>query len=241
MTKLLVSVRNADEALDALAGGADLIDIKEPNNGSLGAADAKIWEEISRRIGSRKPLSIALGELTDIYDKPLPSNPDGIAYAKIGLAGCASIREWRELWKRSFDQLRGDVQRVAVVYADWLAASAPEPLDIIGNAEFSNCSVLLVDTFAKSNGTLISTLGKEKLLEITASARARGLTIVLGGSITTSILPLVLEAEPDYVAVRGAVCRGPREGCLDRELVREFSVAMNDLAGATQAPSSILG
>jgi uncharacterized protein (UPF0264 family) len=38
MTGLLVSVRDAAEAADALAGGADLIDVKEPNAGSLGAA-----------------------------------------------------------------------------------------------------------------------------------------------------------------------------------------------------------
>ena len=36
---LLVSVRSAAEALAALAGGADVIDVKEPNQGSLGAAD----------------------------------------------------------------------------------------------------------------------------------------------------------------------------------------------------------
>ena len=36
--KLLVSVRSADEARAALAGGADLIDVKEPAHGPLGAA-----------------------------------------------------------------------------------------------------------------------------------------------------------------------------------------------------------
>ena len=36
---LLVSVRSADEAIAALAGGADVIDVKEPNRGALGAAD----------------------------------------------------------------------------------------------------------------------------------------------------------------------------------------------------------
>lgn len=33
MTRLLVSVRSAEEARDALAGGADLIDLKEPTQG----------------------------------------------------------------------------------------------------------------------------------------------------------------------------------------------------------------
>ena len=36
MTGLLVSVRSAEEAEIALAGGANLIDIKEPSRGALG-------------------------------------------------------------------------------------------------------------------------------------------------------------------------------------------------------------
>ena len=38
MTRLLVSVRSAAEALAALAGDADLIDVKEPAGGSLGSS-----------------------------------------------------------------------------------------------------------------------------------------------------------------------------------------------------------
>ena len=36
MTRLLVSVRSAEEAEIALAGGADVIDVKEPRRGALG-------------------------------------------------------------------------------------------------------------------------------------------------------------------------------------------------------------
>ena len=39
MTRLLVSVRNGQEAEAALAGGAHVIDVKEPARGSLGRAD----------------------------------------------------------------------------------------------------------------------------------------------------------------------------------------------------------
>ena len=38
MTELLISVRNPSEALTALEGGADWIDVKEPDNGALGKA-----------------------------------------------------------------------------------------------------------------------------------------------------------------------------------------------------------
>ena len=46
MTALLVSVRSAAEALTALAGGAALIDAKEPASGSLGRADDAVIRDI---------------------------------------------------------------------------------------------------------------------------------------------------------------------------------------------------
>ena len=39
---LLVSVRSVEEAKDALAAGADLIDVKDPAKGALGMAEAEI-------------------------------------------------------------------------------------------------------------------------------------------------------------------------------------------------------
>lgn len=69
MTQLLVSVRNATEAIAATRGGADIIDVKEPLRGSLGCAAPDTIREIAhalRRItGSAVPLSLALGELTE--------------------------------------------------------------------------------------------------------------------------------------------------------------------------------
>ncbi|MDP7303223.1 MAG: (5-formylfuran-3-yl)methyl phosphate synthase, partial [Pirellulaceae bacterium] len=65
MTELLVSVRDANEAQQALAGGADVIDVKEPARGALGAADPEVWHHVRRAIPLDVRLSVALGELTD--------------------------------------------------------------------------------------------------------------------------------------------------------------------------------
>ncbi|HWT37209.1 MAG TPA: (5-formylfuran-3-yl)methyl phosphate synthase, partial [Paraburkholderia sp.] len=40
MIRMLASVRNLDEARDAAGAGADLIDLKEPGAGALGAVSA---------------------------------------------------------------------------------------------------------------------------------------------------------------------------------------------------------
>ena len=68
MTRLLVSVRDASEALAALRGGAALIDVKEPRLGSLGAATPEVWREVRRVVPTEVPCSAALGELKDVTD-----------------------------------------------------------------------------------------------------------------------------------------------------------------------------
>ena len=43
-------------------------------------------------------ISAALGEVLDWQHAPMPSLPPHLQYAKLGLAGLAEERHWRELW-----------------------------------------------------------------------------------------------------------------------------------------------
>ncbi|MBK5187486.1 MAG: hypothetical protein JJD97_04525, partial [Gemmatimonadaceae bacterium] len=60
--RLLVSVRNAEEARTALAGGAEIIDAKEPSLGALGAVELGVLREIVQAVGRMRPVSAALGD-----------------------------------------------------------------------------------------------------------------------------------------------------------------------------------
>src|SRR5262249_54305435 len=68
--RLLVSVRSAAEAIAAVEGGADLIDIKEPSHGSLGRADDAAVTAVLQAVGGRKPVSAAFGELRESLTSP---------------------------------------------------------------------------------------------------------------------------------------------------------------------------
>ena len=94
MTGLLISVRSADEARIALAGGADVIDVKEPSRGALGAATPFVWDEVREVVAGCRPVSVALGELLDDEIDELAAATAGCEFAKIGLAGCQGITGW---------------------------------------------------------------------------------------------------------------------------------------------------
>src|SRR5262249_42920291 len=144
MTHLLVSVRNTAEAEIAVRAGADLIDAKEPAHGPLGAVDNAMLHEIVAAVGGRTPVSAALGELVDWQPGRAVTLPAGLHFVKFGLAQCCRRSDWPDLWRRTLSALPKDSATVAVVYADWLAAQAPQPREIIALAPQLGCAAILV-------------------------------------------------------------------------------------------------
>ncbi len=172
MTRLLVSVRDAEEAQIAVAEGVDLIDVKEPLRGALGAADARTIDSIARCVAGRAPLSAAMGELLEAIPLP-PRLASQLRYAKFGLAGCARHVDWKERWQRAIANLPAGVAAVAVAYADADAAGSPKVDSVLAQARAVGCAAVLFDTFEKSGGSLIDHIGLSRLRHLIGGARAR--------------------------------------------------------------------
>lgn len=221
--RLLVSVRSAAEAELALAGGADLIDIKEPRHGALGAADADVWQDVRRVVAGRAPVSAALGELLEDDVLSRARAAAGLRYAKFGLAGCHSRVGWLARWHKSISALPRGVLPVPVAYADWPAADAPSPSVALALAQQSPAKLLLIDTFDKRRGNLLSALTWDGLQVIRDHARQAGVQLVLAGSLDARAIEQLLPLAPAYFGVRGAVCRGGRDGRLDEALVKSLA------------------
>jgi (5-formylfuran-3-yl)methyl phosphate synthase len=222
-TRLLVSVRNAAEAEAAYAGGADLIDIKEPWRGSLGRAEPRVWRDIVHVMRDRCPLSVALGELVDGSILSSASRASGVQYAKVGLSGVRGTANWRTRWRGVARQLKDGIEPVAVIYADWQKASAPSPSEILCQAADIGCRIALVDTFMKRGGSLFQVLSPYQLRDLVDRVRDRRLGLVLAGSLAETDFPRVLALQPDWIAVRGSACIGGRRGAVSAERVRRLS------------------
>jgi uncharacterized protein (UPF0264 family) len=232
---LLVSVRSAAEALAALAGGADVIDVKEPNQGSLGAADDDTISAVVRAVAGRAPVSAALGELADLLGSQngdvARTLVEGVSLFKTGLAQCGSTRDWQTRWRRAVDALRltslnHNAQAVAVVYADWHAAQSPSPHDVLTAAIECRCPALLVDTWDKSGGTLFDHWPAGNLQGFITEVRSHKISVVLAGSLIGQNVVAAAQLAPDLVAVRTAACEGGRTGTVSEKRVRELKNAI---------------
>jgi uncharacterized protein (UPF0264 family) len=232
---LLVSVRNMTEARAALAGGADVIDVKEPERGSLGAADNETISEIVRAVNGRATVSIAMGELVERNQSGNGADhhsvPNGVSLFKLGLANCAGIRGWQLRWQQTTAAMMAAasteiLRPVAVVYADWRAAQAPSPSDVLGLAVSHQCPALLIDTWDKSAGTLFEHWPVKELQLFLAKVRERSIAVVLAGSLTDKNIARAAQLAPDLVAVRTAACDGGRTGIVSENKVRDLKAAI---------------
>jgi uncharacterized protein (UPF0264 family) len=231
---LLISVRSAVEAIEALAGGAEVIDVKEPKRGSLGAADTSTIAEVVRAVHGRAMVTAALGELNELTGRESRVHaalPGGVSLFKIGLADCRKYGRWTSSWRDVIAQLTVKAEPncprpVAVVYADWRSAGAPEPSEVLTAAVQARCPALLVDTSEKSSGALFDHWRAADLRLFMEDVRARGIGVVLAGSLVGAAVADAARLRPDLIAVRTAACEGGRNGtvCRGRVLMLKQSI-----------------
>src|SRR5262245_25518773 len=198
MAELLVSVRSAAEAESALAGCAQVIDVKEPSRGPLGRADDATMATVLARVAGRRPVSAALGELNGTP----PSAPvGGLRFVKCGLAGWQR-RDWQTLLARALDNALGPgqaTQLVIAAYADWAEAEAPPLSAVCAFACRRPGNVLLIDTLQKTPGmTLLSWLSPGGLTEIAEVCRAARVRLALAGSLGPREIIQLRAVRPDW-------------------------------------------
>jgi uncharacterized protein (UPF0264 family) len=236
MTQLLVSVRSAAEAETALAGGAGLIDVKEPERGALGRADSPVIADVIRVVAGRAPLSAALGELRDLDDGPteLPATAPQLSFIKCGLAGCAAGEE--RPWQERLEALDQSLQKVnplckvaVVAYADWKRARAPRPDEIWSFIGSRPGWGLLLDTWEKDGLTLLDWMSRVEIDRLCRACRDAGVRTALAGSLSRSLIRALKPIGPDWFAVRAAACRGlQRNAAVDEGKVRGLVEILTD-------------
>ena len=233
--RLLVSVRNASEAKAALQGGCDIIDVKEPQRGSLGMASVDTIASViqsAQLLSPATPVSAALGEVTDWFDADsVPALPAGLDYVKLGLAGIGSDASWPERLRqvrRRFEARCGRVLRwVAVAYADCGQAQSPPPEEIVAISAGEQYSAILFDTHGKTGRHLLDWIPLDRLIVVADRIHESGLLLSLAGSVSARMLPELMAAGPDIVAIRTAACQdGQRTNAISVDAVRIFRQAM---------------
>ena len=209
-------------------GGADIIDVKEPDLGPLGRASAATWKAIRASLPTATPLSVALGELAELDMASIHADDFAcIAFQKVGLA--RSTPDWPDRWERVCRLSGRRTGWVAVIYSDWIEAGAPDPdpvVDVALNASF--CAGILVDSWNK--GRPCSMVADEAWQERISRVQASGRFVALAGRLDCAAIRRLAPLHPDLFAVRGAACAGGdrRTGSVDAYRVARLLEAVRD-------------
>ncbi len=221
--QLLVSPSSIEEAKRSFA--ADIIDIKKPSEGSLGANFPWVIKEI--KSFSPKPVSAAIGD----FD----FKPGGAALAAYG-AACAGadyvkIGLMFDGEDRALELIRAVVKAVKTEFPEKFVVIAAysdcERLGTISPAALSplaaegGADLAMIDTGKKDGKSTFAFMNESELAKFTRTNRSLGLRTALAGALKFEDLGALKRINPDIIGVRGMVCGGDRNATIREDLVEE--------------------
>jgi len=222
VTGFLASVTSADEAEIVLAAGADIIDLKDPAAGALGALPAPAIRAAVARIAGRRTVSATAGDLpmrpATVADAVAGIADLGVDIVKVGLfrggdrSGCIAALA---------RQTAAGTRIVAVMFAD----QDPD-FTLLERLRDNGFAGAMLDTAEKRGGGLRDHLAAPALAAFVRRARDNGLMSGLAGSLRLTDVAPLLELAPDYLGFRGALCADGRTSVIDPERVRAVRAAI---------------
>jgi uncharacterized protein (UPF0264 family) len=236
--RLLVSVTNAAEATAALAGGADVIDAKNPLAGALGPVSPHTLRAIHAIVAGARLVTAAIGDAAgegEIERTAGTFAAAGAGLVKVGFAGISSASRIEALIKAA---VRGVTAIRLTASAKAMAVKKPDPIGVIAVAYAdadrvaslaagalidvaarAGAAGVLLDTADKSGAGLRALMTPAVLGRWVAEAHDAGLLVALAGRLTAEDLAFVRDADADIAGVRGAACEGGRNGRVSTEKV----------------------
>ncbi|PKP53217.1 MAG: hypothetical protein CVT90_02325 [Candidatus Altiarchaeales archaeon HGW-Altiarchaeales-3] len=234
--KLLISPKDEIEALEAILGGADIIDVKNPAEGSLGANFPWVIRSIRDIVSvTKQEVSATIGDFINL--------PGTASLAALG-AACCEINYIKVGLKVSSEKNAGEIANAVVRavkeydpkinvvicgYADAKENNLMDCMKIPKIASESGADIAMLDTLTKNkNKNLFDHLAIEGIEKFTRDAHDLGLKVALGGSLKKEHIVPLYNAGVDIIGIRGAACElNDRTNAIKKERVKELKDMIN--------------
>jgi len=231
--KLLVSPINLEEAKAAYNGGADIIDVKNPKEGSLGANFPWVIRSVKEAMGPETPVSATIG---DMNYKPgtaslasLGAAVSGADYVKVGLYDIQTTEQAIDMVEhvvKSVKDYDPDKKVVISGYADYKRINSIPLRELPSVCADYGADVAMMDTGIKDGRSTFEFMTNEELSQFVESARDLGLVSAIAGNIKFEDIEAINQIGPDIIGIRGCVCGGDRNSTIQQKLVEELKSMM---------------
>ena len=225
---LMVSVQNLNEAIEALHGGADIVDVKNLQEALVGSAHPLTVKAVRDSIPMDRHASVTLGVV------PNQAGTVAMAVYTAGILDATSVKvgfmrteysQAVEVLLECKEALNGfDTKLIGSLFADNPLYDGLDASQMVRLAEDSNCDGWLIDTLTKDGRNLFDFIPEPELRDMVLSGKKSGMSTALSGHLKMSDLDELARINPDIVGVRGAVCqKGDRDSAVHRDAVAEFT------------------
>lgn len=229
--RLLVSVRGKNEAIEAVKGGAHILDAEYPGS-ALGTPYPLNIYAIRENCPLDRLVATNIGEKQHVWSTAAQAAL-GVAFAgadiiKVGLAGLRveqAIKVMRDVVHHVHYWFPWKIM-IAVFFADEDLKKLVGPIyDSQEIALKAKTQGILIDTYDKTIGKgLLDYFSTKEISKFVEKCHSSGLEAWLAGSITKEQLPKLWDTKTDVVCIREAACeRGQkRMGVVKQHLIREL-------------------
>ncbi len=231
--KLLVSPINIEEAKAAYNGGADIIDVKNPKEGSLGANFPWVIRSVKEAMG-KTPVSATIG---DMNYKPgtaslaaLGAAVAGADYVKVGLFDIQTTEQAIDMVEHVVKSVKDyDPGKKVVIsgYADYKRINSIPLRELPSICADYGADVAMMDTGIKDGRSTFEFMTNEELSQFVESAHDLGLVTAIAGNIQFEDIETINQIGPDIIGIRGCVCGGDRNSTIQQKLVEELRSMMS--------------
>ena len=200
ITRMLASVANAAEADVVLRHGADVIDLKDPERGALGAVPLETARDMIQSVAKRRETSATLGDPP--YDEhALLARSRALIAMGVDYLKPSVDRATLGSLGHSLRLLSREAAVVGVLFVD----EAPD-FALLPDLAAMGFKGVMLDTRDKSRGRLLDHLDVARLRDFCAQCRRLGLMSGLAGSLEGPDVPRLLLVRPDVLGFRKALC-----------------------------------
>jgi len=224
MTKMLASANSLAEAQLLATTQVDIIDLKQPEQGALGALPFDTIKTIVKLIESNQSISATIGDLpmeaTLIANAVRQMITTGVDFIKIGFFPGAG-------WQETLSALNPISQQGHALIAVLFADTAPD-IQIIHSIQQAGFSGVMLDTMDKKQGSLTQVMSLRKIQAFVTMAHQAGLFCGLAGSLRAADISHLQQLKANYLGFRGALCyQQQRTDKLDPEAIQHILSCFN--------------
>ncbi len=229
--RVLISIKDKEEASEVLAaGGVDILDIKNPGEGTLGANKPWIIKEVMQLLPRGTEVAASIG---DLDYKPGTASLAAYGVARLGVdyvvasfygvKTCKQAEKLSRALKRALAEEGGGAKLIISGYADYWRTGSANPFEFVKHV---SCDVIMLDTAVKDGQNILDFASVERLREFVDLAHERGMETCISGSLRIPHLERAVSIGSDILGFRGAACEA---GVVKRSRVEELLSALRRL------------